>query len=193
MCDLTQSIDIIDRLLSVLGDRKNFQKIYSEALGGSVSGDISMIRSDLFNKPNYLGALLFEDTASVLLLLQQTGLVHYENLTGTLSEREQLQETELWSPGYNDKGLHHKVSRLYKQPPCRLHEDTVSHMPQRGCRCRLGRRMPHRKICVRLEQPVAYSKGTTAVIHSTHVSDSGFSLNIFCTCLDIRERSCNFT
>lgn len=36
MCDLTQSIDIIDRLLSVLGDRKNFQKIYSEALGGSV-------------------------------------------------------------------------------------------------------------------------------------------------------------
>ena len=62
-----------------------------------------MIRSDLFNKPNYLGALLFEDTASVLLLLQQTGLVHYENLTGTLSEREQLQETELWSPGYNDK------------------------------------------------------------------------------------------
>ena len=103
MCDLTQSIDIIDRLLSVLGDRKNFQKIYSEALGGSVSGDISMIRSDLFNKPNYLGALLFEDTASVLLLLQQTGLVHYENLTGTLSEREQLQETELWSPGYNDK------------------------------------------------------------------------------------------
>ena len=90
MCDLTQSIDIIDRLLSVLGDRKNFQKIYSEALGGSVSGDISMIRSDLFNKPNYLGALLFEDTASVLLLLQQTGLVHYQNLTGTLSEREQL-------------------------------------------------------------------------------------------------------
>lgn len=64
---------------------------------------------------------------------------------------------------------------------------------KRGCRCRLGRRMPHRKICVRLEQPVAYSKGTTAVIHSTHVSDSGFSLNIFCTCLDIRERSCNFT
>ena len=188
MCDLTQSIDIIDRLLSVLGDRKNFQKIYSEALGGSVSGDISMIRSDLFNKPNYLGALLFEDTASVLLLLQQTGLVHYENLTGTLSEREQLQETELWSPGYNDK-----EDCIIKFLDYTNNHHADSHMPQRGCRCRLGRRMPHRKICVRLEQPVAYSKGTTAVIHSTHVSDSGFSLNIFCTCLDIRERSCNFT
>ena len=153
-----------------------------------------MIRSDLFNKPNYLGALLFEDTASVLLLLQQTGLVHYENLTGTLSEREQLQETELWSPGYNDKedciikfldytNNHHADSMRIPFPTCHKGDADADWVEE--CHTR--------KICVRLEQPVAYSKGTTAVIHSTHVSDSGFSLNIFCTCLDIRERSCNFT
>ncbi len=104
MLELKENIALLDTFLDKLGDRAAFRENYAAALGKTIQGDVLVVRSELFAEPHYLGKLLFEDAASVLLLFQRTGIITYEDLPAELKRREEnVDDWGLWLEGYNER------------------------------------------------------------------------------------------